>query len=220
MKPMRENSFRSAGIAAFLGLMAVSFAVAPVWAAGPGYDADAEAAEARGEHSVAGPYYNPRTNTYFELFRTNKYIRWHIANARAMRKMHDGERGYLANMKDLETLRFVRERFEIDKPTWIGVRYFCKYSKLLWADGKLKGPKMPGMWHPRWYRNDNVRCGSYGYMPIYLTPPGYGGIFWQASGPTKVFAHYLVEYPAPKHAEDNAEAAETPPQQADAEAGE
>ena len=53
------------------------------------------------------------------------------------------------------------------------------------------------MWHPRWYRT-KVRCADQGFMPIYLTPPTYGGVFWQASGPKKVFSHFLVEYPAPE----------------------
>jgi hypothetical protein len=176
------------GGSVILGITATSFAETP----------------SQVNDSQGGPFYNAETKSYFQLF--NHPIRggtysWAEANARAIRKRHKGERGRLAMVKDPKTLEFVREKFSLPQDTWIGVRFFCKYSKLLWADGKLQSPKVSGMWHSKWHRSE-TRCDGAGYMPIYLTAPGNGGVFWQASGPNMAHNFYLVEYPALKNSED------------------
>jgi hypothetical protein len=169
---------------------------------------------------VAGPFYNAETDSYFELFGRSKGNHrgwpWRKANEFANSKQYKGQRGRLALIRSHEILNFVRETFTISGASWIGARYYCKYSKLLWSDGKLESPKAPGMWHGQWHRT-NVRCANRGYMPLYLTPPERGGIYWQASGPQKWFNYYLVEYPAPKKQKDASQKSDettTPPQSA------
>ena len=39
-------------------------------------------------------------------------------------------------------------------------------------------------------------------MPVYLTPPSNGGVFWQASGPEKGHYYYLVEFPGVKQSDN------------------
>ena len=189
MKLIRAILSCSCGGAVILGIAAASFAANPP----------------KKHEALAGPFYNAETKSYFQLFRhpsgTIRGYNWATANDRALRKHYKGERGRLAIIKDPKTLEFVREKFSISGATWIGGRYFCKYSKLLWADGKLQTPRVSGMWHAQWHRTD-VRCANAGYMPIYLTSPDRGGVFWQASGPKKAFYYYLVEYPTPKKSQD------------------
>ena len=189
MKLIRAILSYSCGGAVILGITAASFAADPP----------------KKREALAGPFYNAETKSYFQLYRhpsgTIRGYNWAAANDRAIRKIYKGERGHLAIVKDPKTLEFVRERFSLSGATWIGGRFFCKYSKLMWADGKSQNPKVSGMWHERWHRTE-VRCGNRGYMPIYLTSPRAGGVFWQASGPAKQFYYYLVEFPAPKKSKD------------------
>jgi hypothetical protein len=150
--------------------------------------------------SIAGPFYNPETNSYFQIYEKNTST-WDKMNKFATRLRYKGQRGHLAIIKDPQILKFVQKNFSKfwraggGHEVWIGLRYFCKYSKLMWVDGKLQGPKVSGMWHPQWYRTP-IRCSNRGYMPVYLIPRGRGSLFWQASGPNKGFSHYMVEYPA------------------------
>jgi hypothetical protein len=182
MKVFRAILYYFFGGAMILGIAGPSLAAAPE----------------KDRTSIDGPFYNPVTKSYFQLFKHPKaggVYSWAQASAKAVRKRHEGQRGRLAIVKDPETLNFIRDKFPRSEDIWIGVRFYCKFSKLLMSDGKLQSPRVSGMWHPRWYR-DAERCGAAGYMPIYLTPPTAGGVFWQASGPTKAHSNYLVEFPA------------------------
>ena len=187
--------------------MILSRAILSVFCGGAvflGAVSSAAAASARDRGSVAGPFYNAETNSYFQLFqhtRRGASFRWAQAHAQAKHKSHKGEHGHLALIKDPKTLEFIREKFPHPGDTWIGLRYFCKFSKLMWVDGELQGPKAAGMWHPQWHRT-TARCEGKTYMPIYLTTPAEGGVYWQASGPMKGLNYYLVEYPGPKKPED------------------
>lgn len=155
------------------------------------------------DKSLAGPIYNPATNSYFQLFehpgaQTSHFYTWASANGRAATKVYKGKRGRLAVIRDPKDLEFVRANFSLPGATWIGLRFYCKYRKLLWSDGKMQGPKAQGMWHPKSWHRTAVRCASRGYMPIYLSGNDSAGIYWQASGPAKGFQTFLVEFPAPK----------------------
>lgn len=155
------------------------------------------------DKSLAGPIYNPATDSYYQLFEhpgahTHQYYTWAGANGRAAGKIYKGKRGRLAVIRDAKTLEFVRANFSLPGAAWIGLRFFCKYRKLLFSDGQLQGPKAQGMWHPKSWHRTETRCADKGYMPVYLSGRDPSGVFWQASGPNKGFQMYLVEYPAPK----------------------
>ena len=164
------------------------------------------AATSKLDKPVAGPYYNSETNSYFQLFRHSNPAmghNWFKANGLAKRKFHKGERGHLAIVRDRQTLEFVRDKFPKMGNAYIGLRFFCKYRKLLWDDGKFQGPKASGMWHPSWARGGVKNgCGPEGFMSIYLTGSDPRGMLWQATGPAKVRTYFLVEYPAPKKSKD------------------
>jgi hypothetical protein len=179
------------GGAAVLGAAVASFAATPP----------------KGGTIVKGPIFNPETNSYFALYKAVQGLSydWSAAFIQAQRHFHDGERGHLAIVRDGETLEWVRHHFTISTSTWIGLRFFCKFRKLLWVDGRVQSPSAPGMWHSQWYRNDKINC-NFGlprnaFMPVYLTGVERGGTFWQASGPAKAFYDYLVEFPAAKKPE-------------------
>jgi len=146
-----------------------------------------------------GPFYDPRTGSYFEL-RLNRVrnLYWRIARKEAASVTYKGRRGRLAVVKDQETLDFIREHFRINGATWIGLQFYCKYRKLMWVTGELQPLGGTTMWAPRWYRNPENRCvtSNMAAMPVYLTPEADGPVLWQASSRNKTFRSFLVEYPA------------------------
>lgn len=144
----------------------------------------------------AKPVYNPETKSWFELrVDLPKPSNWRSAVKYSRRHTFKGVRGRLAIVKDLQTHSFLRANFDALGATWIGLRYFCSFRKLVWADGTEHPRRAFKMWAKRWYRTD-VRCGKerIQYMPIYYLPSRYG-FKWQASGPEKFFVSYFVEYP-------------------------
>lgn len=167
--------------------------VAAVLAATPALAADKET----GLTPKPGkPVYNPATKSWFELrVDLPTPSNWRSAVKYSRRHTFKGVRGRLAIVKDLQTHSFLRANFEALGATWIGLRYFCSFRKLVWADGTEHPRKAFKMWAKKWYRTD-VRCGKQRiqYMPIYYLPSRYG-FKWQASGPEKYFVSYFVEYP-------------------------
>lgn len=148
-----------------------------------------------------GPYFDARTGSYFEL-RLSKGIKpnWHNTMALASQLTYKGRRGRLAVVKDIETLDFLRENFRFNDETWIGLRFFCGFRKLLWVTGEIQPLNSPGMWAPQWYANPRIRCRatSLEYMPVFITQEtGSGVVSLQATGPAKYQESYIVEYPAP-----------------------
>lgn len=179
------------GGALFLSAAAVSHAAKPTLGGEP----------------IQGPVYNSATNSYFQLYRFKRggAAKWEIANIEAQRHRYKENTGRLAIVRDLKTLEFVRANFKIKNDTWIGLRFYCDFRKLIWVDGVVQSPAVSGVWHHQWYRNSSINCDrglAKQYMPVYLTGPGQGGVHWQASGPAKVHHDYLVEYPAPKKSEE------------------
>lgn len=164
-----------------------------------------------------GPIFDPKTKSYFELRVDNKRggnkPNWQQAHANASRLFHEGRRGRLAVIKNLDTLQFVRENFSVDHPTWIGLRFYCQFRKLIWVTGEIHSLRDSKLWHRQWYRNQQTRCRANtpkagGYMPVYLTPKTDGPVAWQASGAAKFFDYYMVEYPAPASKKNDAKKAE------------
>lgn len=142
------------------------------------------------------PIYNPHSKSWFELrVDLPTPSNWRSAVKFARRQTFKGVRGRLAIVRDLETHSFLRANFDALGATWIGLRYFCSFRKLVWTDGTEHPRKAFKMWAKKWYRS-NVRCGKQRiqYMPIYYRPTRLG-FKWQASGPEKYFVSYFVEYP-------------------------
>ncbi len=158
-----------------------------------------------------GPFLDPHTNSYFELRvdngRNHKKPHWKTAYSRAARLSYQGRRGRLAIVNDTKTLEFIRKKFEFREEAWIGLRFYCKVRKLIWVNGQPEPLHNRRLWHAQWYRNPLIKCGKLTtghYMPVYLTSEASGQAYWQASGPSKFFVSYLVEYPAPPPADKEA----------------
>ena len=161
--------------------------------AGPAFAADNEVGLTP---KPVKPAYNPHTKSWFELrVDLPKPSNWQNAVKFSRRHTFKGVRGRLAVVKDLETHSFLRANFDVIGPTWIGLRYFCSFRKLVWADGTEQPRTAFKMWAKKWYRTD-VRCGKerIQFMPVYYLPTRHG-FKWQASGPAKYFVSYFVEYP-------------------------
>lgn len=180
--------------------------------------------ESQGQERRAGsantaiqPIYNPETKSYFELrVDLPKPPNWNTAVRFARTRLFKGVRGRLAVVKDLQTHSFLQANFEIREEAWIGLRYFCSFRKLVWADGTEQPRTAFKMWSKKWYRTD-VRCGKerIQYMPMYYLPNAKG-FKWQASGPAKYFVSYFVEYPTGGREPQKAPAKEDPSVKADA----
>lgn len=152
----------------------------------------------------SGPIYSPETKSYFEL-RTdardgNQGGYWRDADRLASALQYKGVRGRLAVVDNKKVHDFLRRNFVIKVQTWIGLRYWCRFGKLQWANGKTAKKGEYSNWHTQWYRLAITMCGAgtatgpLAYMPVYYTPTA-SGFKWQASGPAKGFARYFVEYP-------------------------
>lgn len=147
----------------------------------------------------AGPYYNPASKSYFELFKTKSEIgnhhMWAGARLAAEEKKFKNTRGRLAVIRDLATHQFIINKFSADD-IWIGLQYFCETQTLRWVDGTYITESDFTAWAHRWART-SARCAGQGYMPVsYSRSLTTGGVSrWQATGPNKGFAIHLVEYP-------------------------
>lgn len=142
------------------------------------------------------PIYNPSTKSYFELrVDLPKPSTWEMAVRYARTKQFKGVRGQLAEIKSIQTHSFLQANFDVREEAWIGLRYFCAFRKLVWADGTEQPRSKFKMWARRWHRTE-IRCGKnqIQYMPIYYQKSDQG-FKWQASGPSKHFVSYFVEYP-------------------------
>lgn len=141
--------------------------------------------------------HHANSGSYFELIDlggTRKdEIPWSDAAQKAATKRHKGRSGRLSIVDTREKHEFIKNNFDLEKPTWIGLRYFCGYRKLLWIDGSVhrRGGLQP--WTVPWHRT-HIRCGAnkIPYMPVYYTKEAR----WQAAGSAKHFRAMLVEYPA------------------------
>lgn len=145
----------------------------------------------------AGPYYNPATKSYFEMFRMVRgsgQNGWDKASAYAQKKFFKGTQGRLAVAKDLATHQFILRNFSA-RNFWIGLQYFCGSQTLKWVDGTNAAQSNFSAWDSNW-SNTHIRCSDMGYMPVhYTTATTTGALRWRASGPRKAYTMYLVEYP-------------------------
>ena len=153
------------------------------------------------------PIYNPHSKSYFEL--RNDLVgnedTWLRAKSAAERLHYKGERGRLAVVDSLQVHQFLVENFDLTEETWIGLRFWCKYKKLQWINGKVHRRDSFNHWDSRWYRYEGSTDANLGwcrtdatvatgFMPVYYLPKEKG-YRWQAVGAAKGFRSYLVEYP-------------------------
>lgn len=160
-----------------------------------------------------GPVLDPKTGSYFELKDDNRRPRqtgwpgatWEEARKRAAQSIYQGRRGRLAVIRDEQTLRFIRDNFQILEEVWIGLAFYCRARRLLWTNGEMELlEKSQHMWDRHWSRDMNLTCRhqpQWVMMPVYLTTTS-SGVKWQATGPAKHFMSYIVEYPPPEQKEE------------------
>ncbi len=159
-------------------------------------------AEAAKHSLLDTPVYNEQTKSYFSLKRfhvTYGGKNWSAANKAARRSYYKGVSGRLAVVKSREVEDFLIKTFRPPSPSWIGLRFFCKFRKLVWLTGETHPLIAYSNWHAKWYRT-RVNCdqtANISWMPVYLTP-NLTGPRWQAPGPAKYMMYYFVEYPTGK----------------------
>jgi hypothetical protein len=157
------------------------------------------------ESHQSGPFFNPSTKSYFQLFTDNENPGvWQAARKRAATKVYKGVRGRLAVIDSMETHKFILQSFGLnwrEASVWIGLRYWCSARMLQWETGLPYSPSDAThfrMWHTKWARADGEACGMEaskrsGFAPVYYRNIG-GTVRWQAVGAGKGFNAYLVEF--------------------------
>lgn len=145
------------------------------------------------------PVYFPHTKSYFSMMEIKHHPQWVVYERKAQTKSYRGVTGRLAIIRDKETHEFVKKTFGLNKPTWIRLRFFCRYRKLMWSDGSIHPLSDFKIWAKQWYRNKETNCGNPAqvWMPVYYIQTNIGPV-WQASGQHKGFSFALIEYPTGK----------------------
>ena len=148
----------------------------------------------------AGPYYNPASKSYFEMFKMRHVYglgHWKDAKIFAGKKFLKNTQGRLAIIRGLATHQFILQHFSAQN-FWIGLQYFCGSRTLKWVDGTDATQSKFSAWDSEW-SNTDIRCADMGYMPVhYTTATATKALRWRASGPHKAYLLYLVEYPTGK----------------------
>lgn len=161
---------------------------------------------------TVGPYFHQESGSYFELVdladsyagRFNKDVTsWENIRAVAKERVRKGRRGRLAIVDTRSKHEFLKQEFRLEEPAWIGLRYFCKYKKLMWVNGDMFDRKGFSAWAPRWNvkggrRSNTIRvtaCNNYlNHYPVHYWPEDQG-FLWNANGTKKHFNLFFVEYP-------------------------
>jgi len=161
----------------------------------------------------------PGNGSYFQLVRDQRSIKghsvmfWRFAEERARERRHDGRQGRLAIIDSPELYSWLIEQWDFSRipywgeGTWIGLRYWCDYRKLMWADGSILEFDDFAAWDTPWYRDDGIRCGvqDLDYMGVYIYKDSNR---WRATGEQKGWSFYLVEYPPPPQGNGDRQAQE------------
>ena len=171
-----------------------------------------------------GPYnkpaYNPATKSYIELYspdanlrgqvvRPHGEINWEDAKRIAEKRYYKKVRGRLAVVKTREAHKFLQKHFKLVGPTWIGLRYWCRYRKLQWVTGDIHPLTGFALWGRIWNQEgggpdggntralgceSNPRNGHWG-VHYWSSAQGY---YWNANGTKKGFNALFIEYPTGK----------------------
>jgi hypothetical protein len=163
------------------------------------------------------PVYNPDTKSYFELFspsaddpkvtnvKNHGAIKFTDAQKLASSRIHKGVRGRLAVIPNEKVHEFLAENLKPDVSAWIGLRFYCRFKKLMWVNGKvLKPGKDFAVWGPQTWnvdgpspRNDKrTSCWRNSrdfYLPVHYWPMS-DGFRWNANGYAKEWNALIIEY--------------------------
>ena len=161
------------------------------------------------------PAYDAKNDTYYELVSLKKQYpgrypkdvtSWeHVASLSATR-VFKGRQGRLAIVASREVNDFLRDTFKPDLPAWFGLRYYCKYKKLMWVDGRINEVGNYRNFSQRWHvggiaptnADDFSLCSNYfAFWPVHYWSL-QDGFYWNANGTYKHFGIFFVEYPPRK----------------------
>ncbi len=163
------------------------------------------------------PVYNPDTKSYFELYspdasdpkintvRNAGHINYaealHIAAKRSFKGVH----GRLAIIKSKETHEFLAKQLHPSVSAWIGLRYYCRFKKLMWGNGTiLKSGRDFAIWGPNTWningpsprtskQSECWRSTRDFYLPVHYWPVE-DGFKWNANDYAKEFNAVIIEY--------------------------
>lgn len=139
---------------------------------------------------TAGPYYNSATQSYFELVRNDSYT-WNEAEAEAANHSYKNTAGRLAVIDRPETHRFLVKNFIFLQDTWIGLRFFCEESTLLWPDGISHQGKAFSNWSIS-SEQRNLSCPQTGYLYTFINGRAFDWTLADWNGSAQ---YTLLEYP-------------------------
>lgn len=159
-------------------------------------------ASAMAEAIVDKPVYFPHTKSYFELAKAKKgqsvrgseapEIQWGRAQALAESRRFKGATGRLAIVKDAETQAFLMKTFRPERPSIIGLRYYCAYNRMLWANGEEHPREGFSNWGSPW--RVGYACQGPNSVAVVFIEPAKNGQ-WLAHDQQKEFYTYFVEFP-------------------------
>lgn len=167
-----------------------------------------ELALAAGADRIKGPVFSEHSNSYFELVKIKTgyssrgpkiaEIAWEKAQKVALRRIHKGVRGRLAIVPDVQTTEFLKANFTLPEETWIGLRFWCRYRKLMWVTGAIHPLSGYKNWARPW--KSKTTCAQNKFGAIYLGTDHK----WRAHGFNKEWRYMLVEYSIPKEKPEEA----------------
>ena len=134
-------------------------------------------------------------STAYQLYRVTeglKGVTWKQAQSLAAATNHRGMRGRLAAIPDAETHACIAARLvseaRADNAVWIGLRYWCDYRELQWADGSMVASAAFAAWDQQWSRYGTCNTN---WMGVYYD---VNTSRWQAVEKPKRFKYMLVQY--------------------------
>lgn len=138
---------------------------------------------------TAGPYYNSTTRSYFELIRRDS-LTWENAEIEATNHTYKNTVGRLAVVDRPETHMFLVRNFIFTQDTWIGLRFVCKNSDLIWPDGISHKGKPFSNWSSTSNQN-NLSCPETGHLYTFINGNAFD---WTLADWEKSSRYMLVEY--------------------------
>jgi hypothetical protein len=141
----------------------------------------------------AGPYYNTKSKSYFELRRGNGFT-WEVANEITKNLKYKNTPGQLAIIDSPQTHSFLVKHFQFLENTWIGLQFFCESSKSIWVNGSSLSSNNFSNWALD-IDDISLLCIGKQYVPTFILQ---GSMNWSFPTETTRPDFYLVEYPTGK----------------------